>query len=338
MTDTWEDVIRRTSLVDLAQQAGARLKLSQGEYRGNCPLHGGDNRTAFVVYNAGDKWRWKCYSRDCGGGDVIDFVAAWQHLNPKAAYEWLGGAQQITPDQARQMAEERTQRQAVFAEQKRIEYAQALDKLHQARAWERYCANREASEQARELWRERGISDDWQAYWSLGYNPDFVYKHDDELFHSPSLTIPIYNGGDEPANIRHRILAPVDPQDKYRPEFGGLRAFPFIADPFGVDSLPHALVVEGEIKAMVAYIWLNDATFQVYGIPGKQSFGELSERLKGREVWILFDPDADKQAQAAARLVDGRVIDLPVKVDDALNAGQLSMAGFRRLLGMARKV
>jgi len=338
MIDTWEQVIERSSLLEIVEKAGAHLHRSNGEYRSACPLHGGDNKTAFSLYQSSGKWKWKCYSKDCGGGDVIDFVAAWQHIDPKAAYEWLGGAQRITPEQARALAEERAARAAAFANQKREEYEKALADLRKARSWEIYCANREGSEAARGLWRNRGIPNDWQTYWSLGYDPDFVYKHDDQLYHSASLTIPIFNGGDQPFNIRHRLLTPIDPQDKYRPDRPGLKALPFVADPVKLDDTPRALVVEGEIKAMVSYLWLYDDAFQVYGVPGKSSFGDLAQRLQGRETWILFDPDAGDKAKDAARQVDGRMIELPMKIDDALNGGVLFQSDLRRLMAMARKV
>jgi hypothetical protein len=329
-------VIENADLVSIAEQAGAQLSHHGGEWRGKCPLHKGNNTTAFAIYNAGDKLRWKCYTQ-CGGGDVIDFVAAWRGVDPKAAYEWLGGGATLSPQEAAQMAAERAARAAAWEAQKRVEYEQALSELHKARAWERYYQNLSGNEQARGYWREKGVPNDWQDYWSLGYNPDFVYRHNEQLYHSPSLTIPIYNGDSQPANIRHRILKPVDPQDKYRPERQGLKALPFIADPWKVDTLPKALVVEGEVKAMVTYMWMDYPDFQVYGIPGKRAFGELSTRLQGHDVWILFDPDAGDQAREAAKMVNGRVIELTMKVDDALNAGLLGKSGIRRLLTMARK-
>jgi DNA primase len=42
------------------------------ELRCACPLHGGDNPTAFT-WN--DNGLWFCFTGDCGGGDVFDFVA-----------------------------------------------------------------------------------------------------------------------------------------------------------------------------------------------------------------------------------------------------------------------
>lgn len=333
----FQQVIDLADLVAIADQAGAQLKRSCGEWRGKCPIHGGDNKTAFVVYQGGDRMRWKCYTHDCGGGDVIDFVAKWRNIEPKAAYEWLGGGSTLTPQEAARMAAEQLVKAEFYEAKKRAEYEQALEELHHARAWERYYQNLAASDTAREIWKGRGISREWQDYWALGYNPDFVYKHDDTIYHSPTLTIPIYNGGDQPANIRHRILNPFDPKDKYRPERGGLKALPFIADPWKVDSLPKALVVEGEIKAMVCYMWLDNSDFQLYGIPGKKSFGELAERLRGREVYILFDPDAGEEAREAAKQVSGRYVEMTMKVDDALNQGMLGKSGLRRLLTMGRK-
>ena len=311
MNTDWQKVVDSADLVAIANQAGAQLKQSFGQWRGVCPIH--------------------------GGGDVIDFVAKWRKIDPKAAYEWLGGGIKITPQEAAIMAAERVARAEEWAAKKQAEYDQALEELHKARAWERYYQNLSTSDSAREIWKSRGVSNEWQDYWALGYNPDFVYKHDDTIYHSPTLTIPIYNGGDQPANIRHRILNPFDPNDKYRPERPGLKALPFIADPWKVDTLPKALVVEGEIKAMIAYMWLDNQEYQVYGIPGKKSFGELESRLRGREVYVLFDPDAGEEARFAAKQVNGRYVELTMKIDDALNMGHLGKAGLRRLLTMGRK-
>ena len=59
----------------------------QGQERvGPCPLHHGDNRTAFHVNLA--KNRWHCHTR-CGGGDVIDFVAKKELCTLREAALWL---------------------------------------------------------------------------------------------------------------------------------------------------------------------------------------------------------------------------------------------------------
>ena len=43
-----------------------------GDYiRCKCPIHNGDNPTAFVV---NDKFLWSCHTGDCGNGDVFTFI------------------------------------------------------------------------------------------------------------------------------------------------------------------------------------------------------------------------------------------------------------------------
>lgn len=329
--------ILNLDLRPIVESKGVQLHKTRVDYRSSCPIHKGEDKNAFAVWYEGDKWRWKCYSGNCGGGDVIDFIMVSEVLDIKQAIERLGGGKPISSEEARAAAEDRRKRAEVYEAQKKAEYQQALDELHKARAWERYCDNLCDCRDARQLWRSRGIPDDFQGYWELGYCPDFIYRHDDQTYHSPSLTIPIFNGEEMPANIRHRILKPVDPNDKYRPERSGLRALPFMADYMDPEH-DHILIVEGEIKAMVTYICLDSGEWQVYGIPGKQAFRELAERVKGHQIWIAFDPDAREQAESAARMVNGRLVHLAMKIDDAINEGYLDKAHLRHLLTMAGSV
>lgn len=52
--------------------------------RGPCPVHGGDNPSAFQC----DEERWHCWSH-CGGGDVIDLVERLREVDTGSAIEWL---------------------------------------------------------------------------------------------------------------------------------------------------------------------------------------------------------------------------------------------------------
>jgi len=103
-------------------------------------------------------------------------------------------------------------------------------------------------------------------------------------------------------------------------------------------ELDNVLLVEGELKSMVAYIHLDSPYWQVVGIPGKKSYREVCEQFKGRKVWVLFDPDATEQAKDAARITNGNYIQFPMKVDDALNSGALNKEGLQRLIRMGRKI
>ena len=74
------------SLQDILAFYGITL-CGQGQERvGPCPLHHVDNRTAFHVNLA--KNRWYCHTR-CGGGDVIDFVSKKELCTLREAALWL---------------------------------------------------------------------------------------------------------------------------------------------------------------------------------------------------------------------------------------------------------
>lgn len=78
-------ILERTDLVQLAERAGARLKKSGGGSRGACPLHGGDNPSAFHIYTGKDgRQRWHCHTGCNDGGDAIDFVRQLHHLSDDA--------------------------------------------------------------------------------------------------------------------------------------------------------------------------------------------------------------------------------------------------------------
>lgn len=330
------DLALSADLLQICKDAGADLEKRYGGWRSACPLHKGDGKSNFSVYSDSGKLKWKCHSSTCGQGDVIDFVMVWQSLDLKGAIEYLTGGTPITTEEAAQMAMERKERAEQYKQQKEKEYHDALTELWQAKAWDRYYHNLLDNQKARELWRGRGVPDVFQDIWQLGYSDKFTYYCDAGKWTSPSLVIPIYAIGDpNPINIRHRILHPVNPSDKYRPEKSGLRSAPFVADKDGDHE--RVLVVEGEIKAMVSYIAMDDSKLQVYGIPGKNNFSALMESLKGREVYILFDPDAGEQAIKAAASVNGKLINLRVKVDDAINDGYLTGTELKRLMSRSRK-
>ena len=329
-------IILNNDLLAMAERDGAIFKKHQTGWHSACPIHRGDNKTAFSVWVEDGKQKWHCFTKGCGGGDIIDYVMARDRVDLKRACEILGGGTPMTQEEVIKAAEERRVRAEAYEEKKRAEYKQALEELWAAKAWERYYQNLEVSQAARKLWRDRGIPDDWQNLWKLGYCPEFTYFTDTGKNVSPSLTIPIFTEDYTPANIRHRILNPFNPNDKYRPDRPGLKALPFIAD-FQSSEHECNLIVEGEVKAMVSYIWLDSEKWQVYGIPGKENYRELCERLKGRRVWVLFDPDATEQAQDAARIIGkARIVNIQMKIDDALNGGYIDTGELRRLLRMAK--
>lgn len=329
-------IIARNDLIQVAESAGAQFYHAGGEYRSRCPLHKGDNQTGFAVYTRDGKQQWKCFSGDCGCGDVIDFVMKRNGCDFGRACEILGGDARPDPEAVRQAATERAERAARDLEQQ-IEKAQdALADLRRAQAWVTYHDTLEENDSARQLWRARGVPNDWQNYWQLGYADTFTVGTKAGKWTTPTLTIPIFGPGWNILTIRHRLLNPPTPNDKYRPERPGLSAHPFMGDPDRGLNHDRILVVEGEIKGMVTYLTIDDPRLQVIGIPGKTWFAHIADQLKGHDVTICFDPDAEKETRDAAKAVNGKIFLLAMKIDDAINAKVLNKQSLNRLINNGR--
>jgi hypothetical protein len=332
-------VILRNNLIEWAEKAGAVFHKSSSDWRSHCPLHGGDDKSAFAVYEENGKQHYKCFSGPCGQGDLMDFIQAWQKCDKATAYRILGGEEQPDPAQVARNAEEKARRAIAELEAAQEKAARVLEDLRREHTWLTYHNNLLENGKARKMWRDRGIPDDWQDYWQFGYCPDFTYSTDGARATSPTITIPIVAADLEIVNIRHRLLQPINPKDKYRPDRPGLVASPFIGMPcLGWNTDP-ILVVEGEIKAAVTYstIYRDGEPMQVIGIPGKTAYRSMVDSLKGHTVYICFDPDAQAEAIDAARQVGGKVVTIPMKIDDAIVAGSLNKAGIFCLLRSARK-
>lgn len=71
-------VKERVSLAEVAAAYGVKLRHVGAELIGCCPLHGGDNPTAFHLNPT--KNRWMCFPH-CGYGDVIDFVSRLENCS-----------------------------------------------------------------------------------------------------------------------------------------------------------------------------------------------------------------------------------------------------------------
>jgi len=326
-----ESVIQKTDLFDLVRKAGGDLDTRTG--RCACPLHGGHDANAFHVYKDKGRQYWKCFSGDCGGGDVIDFVRVWRGWDFKRAYEFLGGDLQSDPVEMKRLADERHARAAAELLDKQNRMDAARRELQTA---ERHLYYHQTMGQwAKDLWKGRGIDEGMQEFWTLGACQDFVINGD---YHTPTLTIPIYSEDMELLNIKHRLINPLKKNDKYRPETSGLGSFPpFLAVPaMGYDG-DLIIVCEGEIKAMVTWTRVSGIDVQCIGVPGRSLFKSLSERLRGKKVIVIPDPGAEKDAFDFARQAKGKYLPMPEKIDDYILANDLKTNDLYTLLKQARK-
>src|SRR5688572_2137600 len=102
-----EALLSSNDLLEFAERAGAKFRRTGGEYRSHCPIHGGDNPNAFAVWVEDGKQKWKCFTRGCGVGDVVDFIQVWQQKSFKDAVRFLGGEVIADPYEMEKLARER---------------------------------------------------------------------------------------------------------------------------------------------------------------------------------------------------------------------------------------
>jgi hypothetical protein len=337
-------LIERSDLMQLAEQAGATLHKTGSEYRSTCPLHGGHNHSGFAIYSSGKKW--KCFSGDCGGGDVIEFVKVWRNIGFIQAVEFLGGDMKIAPAEYEQIARQRYENEQAELQRQIAITEKALADFRQAKAWTRYYEQMD-DEGKRACWYARGYTDEMIDYFQVGYTPNFGYYYDDILYHSQTITIPIWQADKSIAGVKHRLLSPRDEGDKYRPDVSDLPSQPIHCDYYDGANAKNVLYIEGEIKAEVTYFALNTPGWQVIGLPSKTIFrkdGTLAKNVastlefyKGRNSVVLLDPDAKEQAVKLAKYLKGSYILLADKIDDLIIDESLGRDDLLGLIDQARR-
>jgi hypothetical protein len=297
-------------------------KVAPHEWHGVCPMCGGDDRFVIFTDRHYPSWTWFC--RKCHP------ESGWiDELNPRLK-------QPIPPEKLLEYARERE-------ENLKREIAKAQEILHElqeARTWLQY--HEQLTAEARQLWERRGVPEAWQDIWGLGYDPSRQFYTNSTPFYTPTLTIPIFEPvTKELTNIRHRLLKPINSNDKYRPERAGLPAPMFVTDP-DEPIAGRTMIVEGEIKSMVAYITADDTALQVIGVPGKNVPEWMFDKFKDADpVYLCFDPDATREARITASKLGRercRMIELPDKIDDLILKHRLGKVWMKRLLAQAVRV
>ena len=325
-----DEILNKTDLRDLVEKAGGKLRNN----RCACPIHGGHDETGFSIYHKEGRDLWMCFSGDCGGGDAISFVQAWRGWGFKQACEFLGGEVQADPLEMKRLADERMAKAKKELEEKQARHEAARRELQVAELHLQY--HNAMPGWGRAEWYKRGLDEGMQDFFTLGACADFVINGD---YHTPTITIPILDEQRQVLNIKHRLLKPQKPNDKYRPERHGLGAFPpFLAIPeMGYDG-GLIIVTEGEIKAMVTWARLDESDVQVIGVPGRTQFKAIAEPLRDKRVVVIPDPGAEQDAYTFARDIGARYLPMPDKVDDYLLAVDMKSNDFYSLLKQARNV
>lgn len=297
-----------SSKVDYIQQ------WTRDEYSSSCPQCGGiphrdgsypDRFRLFLNANGKNKIMGWC--RHCG-------------------YVWFpDNDRPVSKDEFERWRREQIERE----EQRKAEAERAITLLKSERIWEQYHENLAKFALARDTVSEWGIPENFADVWQLGFIPDYtVYSRQNGEYHSPAITIPVWQPDWEIMNVKVRVLNPKSPHDRYRKLYktgqdGAFWTYPML-------KTDTCLVVEGEKKAMVCSI-RTPQDMQTVGLPTKTPNTDMLSSLMGfKKLYVCLDPDA-KEDGSLARLVKAlgqfrvNVITLPDKVDDMINKHNLDI-------------
>lgn len=247
----------------LAGRVGDVYQVSPTEWCSSCPQCGGDDR-------------FRMWTNATGRNKVFGWCR-------QCSYIWSPKKEKpMSPAEFEQWRQE----QIKVEEERKRQAEQALKLLHSERIWEFYHLNR--GEYGIEFWQKRGIPKEWQEYWKLGMYGNYALSAD---YHSPAATIPMWHENWEIDNVKLRVLNPRDDTERYRAIYKtGLKPKPFIAFPDLISK--SALVVEGEIKAMVCAAY-KSKDYQVVGLPSATPDANALTNLKIFDtIYLSLDPDA----------------------------------------------
>lgn len=237
-------------------------------------------------------------------------------------------------------------RQERLSEEKRIkeEAEKAIKLLTDSHKWDGYYSWLKSDKIAASYWIGAGIADEfWWGEWGLGYDPmhSFWFDTGDGWVEhkTPTATIAVRDINKRIINIKHRLLNPFD-GIKYRMEYRTNTEPLFIAN-LDLENADYILKCEGEKKAAVTWLTLDNPKVQAFGMPATPS-DDLLRSIKGKVIIDILDPGlAEWQKERvieAYRDVDYRTVRLPMKIDDMILSAKLTKEELRGILKQARKV
>lgn len=302
-------LLSRVNLEEIIERAGTKLQRSGGDLRGVCPLHKGDNPTAFSVYSdQSGHQRWRCYTKCDAGGDAIDFVQRWQGLDFIGAVKYLAEYAQLD------LEELGFDPQAVQNEmegRKRTDLFDDAARYFAAQLWSG------AGEPARKYLLGRGFNEKTlrEAGWGFCKSDQGLLQHLQKTGADVSLVKELglvrADGLDFTANgngvtaspngyiiyphvwngrtvyFSGRALKPVDPNDKSRNLPGERQVYWAL-----VPSDPNLIIVEGQSDAE-SLRQLGRSALALCGV-GNLPAGEIERIQKRRVVHLVLDNDLHK--------------------------------------------
>jgi len=82
-----DEIKSKVDIVDLASEAGVKLRHAGRNYTGFCPFHENKHTPSFVIWP--DSGTWRCFGQCNEGGDIFKFVMKRENLDFKEALDKL---------------------------------------------------------------------------------------------------------------------------------------------------------------------------------------------------------------------------------------------------------
>lgn len=318
-----QQLLEQIDLRHLAEQAGAHFNNSN---RSRCPLHKGDNPTAFSVYHSPNgAWRWHCFTgcpEGANSGDAISFYMRWHDVDFKTAVNELARQAGITlqptsgalstPSPTSPMVDSPAHPPSQIWRQRAAEFVQyAQDTLWNPSGKEALCY----------LHAKRGLTDDTLKQFKLGYNPRDLHDQPQKwgldgnpIWLPQGIVIPHLRGEVTWfVNVRRPDASGAP---KYAGPRGGVRGL------YGSNhlrGLPILLLVEGEFDALLAWHSAGDMC-DVATLGGARHRLDAHDAALLAPAWVILaaldnDAAADK-GRAYLHSVSQRIIAVPPPAHD----------------------
>jgi hypothetical protein len=307
-------VLSKVMLDELAGQAGTKLHRSGAELRGVCPLHKGDNPTAFSVYtDPSGHQRWRCYTKCDAGGDAIDFVQRWQGL------DFMGAVKYLAEYAGLDLKDLGFDPQAIQTEMERRKQTDVLDEAARYFAAQLWAGE---GSPAQAYLSQRGFTEKTlgEAGWGVGKSDRGLLQHlqkaGADISLAKELGLVRADGLDFTANgnganaspngyivyphtwngrtvyFSARALNPIDPDDKSRNLPGERQVYWAL-----VPSDPNLIIVEGQSDAE-SLKQLGRSALALCGV-GNLPAQEIERVQKRRAVYLALDNDLHKTKLSA---------------------------------------
>lgn len=279
-------------LPDILARYGIRLMRVGKSYRCSCPLHGGDNPQAFSVYQSrSGRWRWHCFSGDCGDGDAIEFVRRYHGVGYYEALQMLGVQPPAAP------SEPRAPQPPPPVEPPSAQWQSAAGRLVEQSAQSLWSP---AGQAARDYLHRRGLTDDLIRRAGLGYNPtarrirgEVFGIEGENLYFAAGIVIPYWADG---ALWRVQVRRLSNAEPRYLTLAGSSGTPPYLIAP--VTAKPLALV-EGPFDVLAVMQAAGDlVTAAGVGATGGRAVRWIA-RFAVAPI-ALISLDSDETGDAAA--------------------------------------